>query len=356
MPVARRLLDAFSLLVAGALWLPAVHVFFMPERAPLARGELSATGDALLARQLRLWEDPAERKTSLEPMRASNAEWDFMGRTFLVLALGNLSIAHPDQRTRYLAVIDRIIDETLVLERERGMFHFLMPYAMSRPFVVSPPRSAFVDGEIALMLGTRHLVAPSEAVAKELGERVAHLRSQMQASPVLSAESYPDECWTFCNTMALAAMRMDDAIHGGRRGADFAARWIERAKASLVDPDTGLLVSSFTVDGRHMDGPEGSSIWVAAHALLLVDPAFAKDQYDRARRYLGVDFLGFGWAREWPRGAPDRPDIDSGPIVPILDVSPGSSGLAFLGAKAFGDDRYWRRLLTTLDFAALPVR
>src|SRR6266511_510118 len=58
MPVARRLLDAVSLLIAAALWLPAVHLFFMPERAPLARGELSATGEALLARQLPLWEDP----------------------------------------------------------------------------------------------------------------------------------------------------------------------------------------------------------------------------------------------------------------------------------------------------------
>jgi hypothetical protein len=178
----------------------------------------------------------------------------------------------------------------------------------------------------------------------------------MEQSPVLSAESYPDECWTFCNTLALAAMRIDDVVRGDHRGTDLARRWVDVARAKLVDEKPGLLVSSFTVAGRHLDGPEGSSIWLVAHALLLVDPALARDQYDRARRLLGVDFLGFSWAKEWPASAPARPDIDSGPIVPILGASAGSSGLALLGASAFGDDRYLTSLLTTLEFAAFPVR
>src|SRR5579859_3941848 len=280
MPVGRRFLDVLSLAIAAAIWLPAIQFFFAPRRPLPPRGELTAEGDALLASQLRLWEDPEARAKTLERMRVSNAEWDFMGRTFLVLALGNLSLSRPEQKGRYTATIDRIIDETLALEKERGMFHFLMPYARDRPFVVSPPRSAFVDGEIAMMLATRHLVEPSESAKNELGRRIAELRTHMEQSPVLSAESYPDECWTFCNAMALAAMRMDDAVRGGDRGADFGRRWLERARTHLVDPATGLLVSSFTVSGRQLDGPEGSSIWVVSHALLLVDPAFARDQYE----------------------------------------------------------------------------
>jgi hypothetical protein len=42
--------------------------------------------------------------------------------------------------------------------------------------------------------------------------------------------------------------------------------------------------------------------------------------------------------------------------VPLLDVSPGSSGFALLGASAFSDDDYLASLITTLDFAAFPVR
>jgi len=223
--------DLVSIVVASAIWLPCAHWFFRPDvPARTSDGALTPTGEALLTRQLRLWEDPTERAAVLAKMRASNAEWDFMGRTFLVLALGNMSFRQPEQRDRYVAVMDRIIDETLALEKERGMFHFLMPYATSRPFVEAPARSAFIDGEIALMLGTRLLVAPCEGAASELAERIALLRSHMEQSPVLSAESYPDECWTFCNTMALAAMRMDDAIHGGHRGADLGRRWVRRAR------------------------------------------------------------------------------------------------------------------------------
>jgi hypothetical protein len=66
--------------------------------------------------------------------------------------------------------------------------------------------------------------------------------------------------------------------------------------------------------------------------------------------------LGFGWAREWPRTTVGRSDVDSGPIVPIVEASPGSSGLALLGASAFGDDAYLISLLTTLDFAGFPTR
>ena len=124
----------------------------------------------------------------------------------------------------------------------------------------------------------------------------------------------------------------------------------------MIDPATGLLISSYTLDGHRLDGPEGSSIWASAHALALVDPAFARDQYARARRELGAGVVGFAWAREWPRGSPGGRDIDSGPIVPILDVSPGASGFALLGASAFADDDYLASLITTLDFAAFPVR
>jgi hypothetical protein len=349
------------------VWLPSVHLLFRPgaeERAALAdhgragpagAGPLSPRGRALLARQLALWEDPAQRAAALARMRASNAEWDFMGRTFLVLALANAALREPAERARYLAVVDRIVDETLALERERGMLHFMMPYAAAKPFLAQPPRSVFVDGEIALMLGARALVEPRPDRQGALEERAELIRQRMEQGPVLSAESYPDECWTFCNTLALAALRVADVVRGDDRSADLAGRWVEAARARLVDPATGILVSSYTLGGRTLDGPEGSSIWVAAHALLLVDPAFAEDQYARARRHLGAEFAGFGWAREWPRSRRGPEDVDSGPIVPLLDASAGSSGLALLGAAAFRDGAALEGLLTTLDFAAFPI-
>ncbi|MFO0627434.1 MAG: hypothetical protein U0325_17630 [Polyangiales bacterium] len=117
-----------------------------------------------------------------------------------------------------------------------------------------------------------------------------------------------------------------------------------------------MLVSSFTMRGQVGDGPEGSSIFLAAHMLQVLDPALARDQYQRARDALGRSVLGFGWAREWPGDVPAREDVDSGPTVPWLGANAGASGLALVGAAAFGDEARLRALVASVHLAAFPVR
>lgn len=353
---AGRALGAVAaLLVATAIWLPCVSFAFRPVlEGYRQRDAIAPQARALAQRHLALWEDEAAREDEVGRMRESNAEWDFMGRTFLVLALANLALREPADEARYLATVDRIVGETLALERERGMYFFLMDYARRAPFLGVPPRSLFLDGEIALMLAARQLVARVPAYDAVLGERLEGVHRAMSEGPVSCAESYPDECWTFCNAVGIAALAMGEALEPRGRGA-FIERWLATAKARLTDARTGLLVSSFTYNGRPIDGPEGSTIWLAAHCLALVDPAFARDQYGRAARELGCRLLGFGYAREWPESWRGAMDVDSGPIVPVLGASAGSSGMAVLGAAAFGDDEYLTALLGSLDFAAFPV-
>ena len=260
----RLILGVVSLIAATAIWLPCLHfVYWRPIPPPKEESEVEPLASRLAAQQLYLWTDAESRPWELAKMRSSNAEWDFMGRSFLVWALANRSLRHPEQKTACLEVMDRIIEETLKTEQERGMFHFLMPYARNRPFVMQPPRSLFLDGEIAMMLASRRLVATKESYREPLRQRVEEMVRRMEAGPVLCAESCPDECWMFCNSAA--------------------------------------------------------------------------DQYRRARKELGRELLGFGYAREWPVSWVGQEDVDSGPVVPVLGVSAGSSGLAFLGARAFDD-------------------
>lgn len=348
MPLPRRLLlAAASIAIATALWLPCLRFFYRPAPA-------STKADALLAQQVELFRDQAARDREAGRMRRTNAEWDFMGRTYLAWALADLALRDPAQRAARLEAMDAIIDDTLRLEREHGLYYFLMPYAQRGPFVMAPARSQFTDGEIALMLALRRLVAEKDAYRAPLTERVTAMVARMEQSPTLSAESYPDECWSFCNAVALAAIKASDVLDGSDHSA-LTKAWIANAKSKLTDPATGLLVSSYTLDGKTRDGPEGSSIWMVAHALRAVDPAFAEDQYHRAKKLLGRSILGFGFAREWPAAHKGATDVDSGPIVPLLEVSAGSSGLAFVAAASFHDDAYLRELQTTLDFAAFPI-
>ncbi len=345
-----------SVVLASCLWLITVHHVYSPGSSlePDPSG-VPPRAQELAKRHLALWSDERLRANEQVRMRASNAEWDFMGRSFLAWSFANLALRQPAEAPRYLKAIDAIIDETLKLEAERGMHHFLMPYSRRAPFVMQPERSQFLDGEIALMLAHRLLIAPREDYRSELVRRVEAMTARMEQSPVLSAESYPDECWTFCNTVALAAIRGSDAVTGSDH-SELARRWVEVAREKLVEPETGLLIASYTVRGEHLDKAEGSSIWLSASMLQLVDEPFAREQYKLARKQLGHDLLGFGWAREWPAGAKEQVDVDSGPIVPWLEVSAGSSGLAFVGAASFGDSAWNRELHTTLNFAGFPTR
>ncbi len=325
------------LLVAAVLWLPAVHLFHQPDETAIA--------EKLAGRQV------ASPARSGAAMRAVNPEWDFMRRTYVVLALANRALARPEEQARALAAIDAILDATLALAEEHGDEHFMLPYATNGTFMDPGARSLFIDGEIVMMIAARDLVRPRDATREEASSRARRIERALRASPSLSGESYPNECWTFCNTTALAALRMLDRVSGSDEHAPLSRDWVAYAKTHLLEPATGLLVSSYAWDGRVLDGPEGSSLWMSAHNLLVIDEDFARDQYTRARRELGRTFLGFGWAREWPAGTAPTPDVDSGPIVPLLDASAGSSGLAILGASAFGDTRYRRELLTSLELA-----
>lgn len=332
----------FSLLLAAAVWLPTLHHFYEPSAA-----EREAVAARLAARQA----SAAAREAPA--MRAVNPEWDFMRRTYVVLALANRALTHPDERARSLAAIDALVDATLASADEHGDAHFMLPYAKRGPFQDPAARSLFIDGEIVAMIAARDLVEPRAQTRAQALARAARIERAMRASPSLSGESYPDECWTFCNTTALAGLMMLDRA-AGTDHAQLARDWVEHAKVHLVDPETKLLVSSYTWDGRVLDGPEGSSLWMSAHNLLVIDEAFARDQYARARRELGASLFGFGWAREWPERTPARPDVDSGPVVPLLQASAGSSGLALLGASAFGDEAWLRALLASLELAGFP--
>jgi hypothetical protein len=320
------------------------EVAFSPKGIPdVARG--------LAAPVLR---DSTSGQGAIAETHATSDEWDLMGRTFTAWALANMALRDPEQRTVYLAALDRILEGTQKLVRDRGFRYFLLPYGKGRSFRTRPERSLFVDGELALVMGLRRLVS-GEPDGGELARKVDSLAAQMDEGPVLSGESYPDECWTFCNAVALAAMQVADAVDGTDHRA-LARRWVQMARERLVDEKTGLLVSRYSYDGTVMEGPEGSTIWMAAHALSIVDLAFAKEQYERAKKELARSTFGFGYAVEWPESARGHADIDSGPIVPFFGVSAGSSGLALVGAKTFGDKEYFGQLMTTLDMAAFPVK
>ncbi len=355
-----RLLNAgvgvLAFVLALAIWLPCLHFFF---RKPVAdfyqENGISPKARQLATRHLQLWTDPAQRQAELKKMRGSNAEWDFMGRSFLVWSLANMRLREPQTKAQYLPVMDQIIQETVKIEQQDGIYAFLMPYAKARPYRIKPARSLFIDGEIALMMAARRMLQEEPAYKQPMTERLTAIEERWRANPIMAAESYPDECWTFDHAVALAAFKLADRLDGTDHSA-LCKRWVGIAKEKLVHKETGLLVSSFETDGTQLDGPEGSTIWMVVHCLQVVDEPFAQDQYERTRKELGRVVLGFGYGAEWPASWQGPRDIDSGMVIPVFEVSAGSSGMAFMAASTFHDWKFLTALNATLDMAAFPSR
>jgi hypothetical protein len=349
-------LGLIAFVLALAIWLPCLHIFF---RKPLSdfyrENGISPKAKQLAARHLQLWTEPSLRQAELKKMRSSNAEWDFMGRSFLVWSLVNMGMRDPQLKVQYLPVIDQIIQETVKIEQHDGIFAFLMPYAKDRPYRVKPARSLFIDGEIALMMGARRMLHEEPSYKQPMTDRLNAIEERWRANPIMAAESYPDECWTFDHAVALAAFKVADRLDGTDHSA-LCEKWIAIAKEKLVHKETGLLVSSFETDGTPLDGPEGSTIWMVVHCLQVVDEPFARDQYQRARKELGRVVLGFGYGAEWPASWQGPRDIDSGMVIPVFEVSAGSSGMAFMAASTFHDWEFLQALNATIDMAAFPSR
>ena len=104
----------------------------------------------------------------------------------------------------------------------------------------TPARSAMVDGEVALMLGLRRMVAERAEYQEPMRERLEITQRRMERSPVLCAESYPDECWLFCNSVTLAAMRLEDVLDHTNHGAFF-QRWLAARERGCGSRPPGCL-------------------------------------------------------------------------------------------------------------------
>ncbi len=334
-----------------------MHFLFKPDISKyVSTNTLSPNSEKLCLRHIELWTNPAYKKIELAKMQSLNPEWDFMSRTYFVLSLANIGLRNKSYIEVSLKIIDTIIDNTLLIEKSKKFEHFLMKYGRHGGWKTQPPQSLFVDGEIALMLGARRLLKEKDQYRILLQKRVEKMMAQMRKSPILCAESYPDECWIFCNSVAIAAIKIHNELD--KAGNEkFVAKWLKNIKNKLIDPKTGILISAFTLNGTPAPsgpGPEGTSIWMACKMLQIADPEFAESQYLKAKKVLGKSLFGFGYSREWPESSYGSMDIDSGPVIPVLGLSASASGLAIIAASSFNDTEYLVKLLTSLNFMGFP--
>jgi hypothetical protein len=331
------------LAVSSLIWVLVLGQWYRPDPSKVLDHQQVSTEAHLLAhRQIALFQHD-------DPSTALNPEWALMTRAFVAWGFANLALREPQRKPELLPIIDKIIATTEADEARGGAPAFLLGYGRNMQ------TSLFVDSEIALMLGLRRMVEDRPDYKARMHQRLDAMAARMSTNPLHSDPSYPDDCWTFDHSVALAAMKAGDVLDGTDHSA-LIRGWLDAAKQRLTDRDTGMLVSDYNLSGRFRDGPEGSSIWLSATMLRVVDEPFARAQYQLAKKHLAHSIAGFGLAREWPQGVHGHTDIDSGIQLPLVEASPSSSGFALVAAATFEDKELLTRLLASLDYAGFPER
>ncbi|MFI1936192.1 hypothetical protein ACH44C_03185 [Streptomyces purpureus] len=171
------------------------------------------------------------------------------------------------------------------------------------------------------------------------------------ATPYLPA--YPGQAWPVDSTVAIASLRLHDTLRPDRFTGTV-DRWLTETRRRL-DPRTGLLPHRVdAATGTPAEVARGTSQSMIQRFLVDIDPAFARDQYQRFRdQYVGT-LLGLGPAvREYPDGMDGPADVDSGPLP--LGVSLSATVVTLGAAQVHGDAPLAGALANHSEVAGLPV-
>lgn len=278
-------------------------------------------------------------------------EWAMYSCSMFAAALTNIAKIYPEQKNVSLEYVDKLIE--IVMSSE------IREYDRKRWW-----------GEDALeSLGGNHshvsylsILAWMMGEYKELGgdgkydelydEICYTLNRRMLDAESLNLPTYPDEpIYVPDMLVAVVALAHYADLNYGRY-QDTVDNWIQKAKTDWLDGKTGLLVSFLDSTGSHqLEGMpiKGSYSALNCYYLSLIDRAFAKEQYERLKRYFYQNTPISGLKEYNDRTCFFGMDADAGPIV--ANLSP--SGTAFMVGSAtyFGDADVRRSLLRTAEIA-----
>ena len=282
-------------------------------------------------------------------------EWALYTCSMTTAALANIAILYPQNKEIAIKYIERIID--IALSRE------IRKYDIIR-WREDPMNG--IDGEQSHISYYSHL-AWMISRYKQIGGESKYdglyhtlcksMNRRIRQSPILNLPTYPGEC-IYIPDMLVAIVAL--ANYSQQYQGEYATTvqmWLEKAKKEWIDQETGLL-ASFLVEDK--DSAEiilpvkGSYSALNTYYLSLVDPEFAKEQYDCLKKYYRQGFPFSGIREYHNKSCWLGMDIDAGPI--IFNLSPSGTAFAIGCATSLGDMEFRSQLLKTAEIAGSTIR
>ena len=281
-------------------------------------------------------------------------EWALYTCSMTSAALANIAILYPQNKELSIKFIGQIIDIAMseeIREYDRlrwredpmdGIYGNLshISYFSHLAWMISRYKQIGGDGKYD---GLYH------SLCKAMNRRIRQSKS-------LNLPTYPGEYIYIPDMLvAIVALANYSSQYEGKYSTTV-DMWVERAKKEWIDKETGLVASFLEVynDSVQIALPvKGSYSALNCYYLSLVDPEFAKEQYDCLMKNYKQGFPFAGIKEYHDRTCLFGMDIDAGPI--IFNISPSGTAFIIGCATSLDDMEFRNRLLKTAEIGGSTV-
>ena len=281
-------------------------------------------------------------------------EWALYTCSMTSAALANIAILYPQNKELSIKFIGQIIDIAMSEEirgydrlrwREDpmdGIYGDLshISYYSHLAWMISRYKQIGGDGKYDDLY---------HSLCKAMNRRIRQTKS-------LNLPTYPGESIYIPDMLvAIVALANYSSQYDGKYSTTV-NMWVERAKKEWIDKETGLVASFLEVykDSVQIVLPvKGSYSALNCYYLSLVDPEFAKEQYDCLMKNYKQGFLLAGIKEYHDRTCQFGMDIDAGPI--FFNLSPSVTAFTIGCATSLDDMEFRNKLLKTAEIGGSTI-
>ena len=281
-------------------------------------------------------------------------EWALYTCSMTSAALANIAILYPQNKELSIKFIGQIIDIAMseeIREYDRlrwredpldGIYGNLshISYYSHLAWMISRYKQIGGDGKYDDLY---------HSLCKAMNRRIRQSKS-------LNLPTYPGEYIYIPDMLvAIVALANYSSQYEGKYSTTV-NMWVGRAKKEWIDRETGLVASFLEAynDSVQIVLPvKGSYSALNCYYLSLVDPEFAKEQYDCLMKNYKQGFPFAGIKEYHDRTCLFGMDIDAGPI--IFNLSPSGTAFTIGCATSLDDMEFRSHLLKTAEIGGSTV-
>ena len=345
------LIVLISLIVGKAVWVKCAtsrHGSFDGEKKGIIRRANYLTSKVCTTPQGLLDEMPSGIGEQFQ------GEWALYTCSMTSAALANIAILYPQNKELSIKFIGQIID--IAMSEEIREYDRLRWREDPMDGIYGNLSHISYYSHLAWMISRYKQIGGDDKYDGLYHSLCKAMNRRIRQSPIMNLPTYPGES-IYIPDMLVAIVALNN--YASQYNGEYSSTvklWIERAKKEWIDKETGLLASFLVQNGDNaeLEPPvKGSYSALNCYYLSLVDPEFAKEQYECLKKNFRQSFPFAGLREYHDHTCSFGMDIDAGPI--IFNLSPSGTGFVIGAATSLEDMEFRNQLLKTAEIGGSTV-